>query len=248
MTDWNQIEREAERLIGTPTDVLQARNMEARATRNRCHAELRPIESEWHARRRAAPDGCARRTDEHNTLALCEMQAKLVEDSTEHRMQLDYAIRNGWRATEASFSHSVLMRSGVTSGTYFTSHGLDHFDHPDWFRASRRAAAIVGHTYPVARDESIELARYTGLGLAMPTDYPSWYYPGATTLKVWMGQLGRSTFQGEVLVEPDPDIWIKREKAHCLEMKEKYPDTKLYDLNDAQLKRYANSAMRACDL
>ena len=62
----------------------------------------------------------------------------------------------------------------------------DQFDHPYYYRRGRHAAAIAAHLYgwPHVRERCEATARQHGLVLEVP-DFPSWWFPGQTTLVVY---------------------------------------------------------------
>lgn len=71
------------------------------------------------------------------------------------------------------------------------------FDHPYWYRRDGRAAAIAAHLYEFASRaaDCAKLARRFGCGFETP-DFPSWWFPGLTTLVVYVGPAGRASQPG----------------------------------------------------
>ena len=111
------------------------------------------------------------------------------------RLALDFAESRGWTLSRSDFVLAALARGGVHGG--YLPYPYDHhttMDHSYYFRRNRRAAAIAAHLYEGAflanRARCEALAAALGLTLELP-DYPSWYYPGATTLVLYVGPAGR---------------------------------------------------------
>jgi hypothetical protein len=109
------------------------------------------------------------------------------------RLALDFADSREWILARTDFGLATLARGGCW-GAESPALVHDTFDHPYYFRRNRRAAAIAAHLYEGAfqanRARCEALAGRLGLTLELP-DYPSWYYPGATTLVVYVGPAGR---------------------------------------------------------
>ena len=102
-----------------------------------------------------------------------------------------FAEQHGWKHhSHARFSTAVLARRGMRDG-----HGLETWpyrliDHPYFFRTpDRRAAALAAHPYGASadtREEAAAWAAQSQLRVVFPTDFPSWWVPGGTTLCVYL--------------------------------------------------------------
>jgi hypothetical protein len=103
-----------------------------------------------------------------------------------------FAWRKGWRHSQAWFTPAMLARGAVPynpwrSGPNWSGEFIDYsycFRTPD-----RRAAALATNPYGLhwtADHPSIRAfcERY-GLRATIPTDFPSWWFPGRTTLIVF---------------------------------------------------------------
>jgi hypothetical protein len=140
-------------------------------------------------------------------------QTNYQRDAAKYLLWRNFGTMHGWNVSDMRFGPFLLIKSGVSGQASHQQTGDHHslFDHPDCYRSTnKRAAAIASHTYGDHRERAIEFAKFTGIGLAMPEGFPSWYFPGVTTLKVWFGVLGRSTYQGDVLIEPDAEAYERR--------------------------------------
>jgi hypothetical protein len=191
---------------------------------------LRQLVSEWNAK----PDeellaiivaGIAMAESARKADLKLPWQSSYQRDAAEYLLQRNFGTMHGWNVSDARFGPMLLIKCGVSGQASHqqTAHYHSLFDHPDCYRAThKRAAAIASHTYGANREQAIEFAKYTGIGLAMPMpdEFPSWYFPGATILKVWFGVLGRSTYRGDVIVEPDAEAYEKRLRARYPHVKE----------------------------
>ena len=103
-----------------------------------------------------------------------------------------FAEQHGWKHSHARFSTAVLARRGMWDGH---GRGLETWpyrliDHPYFFRTpDRRAAALAAHLYGASadtREEAAARAAQDHLRVVFPTDFPSWWVPGGTTLCVYL--------------------------------------------------------------
>lgn len=109
-----------------------------------------------------------------------------------HRLAQQFAERHGWRHSRAKFTPTVLARRGMWDGG---GRGLETWpyhliDHPYFFRTpDRRAAGLAAHLYgptPDTRGQIVVWAAQNRLLATFPTDFPSWWAPGGTTLCVYI--------------------------------------------------------------
>jgi hypothetical protein len=102
-----------------------------------------------------------------------------------------------WRPAKAGFDLPTLARGG-TSTDWMTA--LQNspvmvtravLDHPYYFKRNRKAAAIAAHlyNYPDCKEQCISVARAFDVTFEAP-DFPSWWFPGGTTLVLYIGPAG----------------------------------------------------------
>jgi hypothetical protein len=68
------------------------------------------------------------------------------------------------------------------------SHLYPMMDHAYFYRVNGRPVAIVAHPYmhdPGVRSECEHWAHDNGVLISFPTDFPSWWYPGHSTLVLY---------------------------------------------------------------
>lgn len=113
-----------------------------------------------------------------------------------------FAEQNGWRHSKSWFTPSMLTRRGVSyspwqSGPDWSAPFIDHsycFRTPD-----RRAAAFATNPYglnwTVDHPAIRAFCELYQLGVAIPRGFPTWWYPGRTTLIVFtpLGQASLNT-------------------------------------------------------
>lgn len=109
----------------------------------------------------------------------------------QHKLAALFGKRRGWRLSVSGFPPAVIARRGVSAGTTDPAEGWTRAaaDHPFFYRsADRRAAAVAAHIYE-ARDQDRAAIRSWAaahrLTVAFPTDFPSWWILGGTTLCVY---------------------------------------------------------------
>lgn len=109
----------------------------------------------------------------------------------------EFGIARGWRLSRASFGLMALKRGAVYSVLQNNADVVeDHmphefFDHPYLYRVDRKAVAVAAHLYNFDKAACDDFAKSHGLRLDVP-DFPSWWYPGATTLVVFIGRVSRA--------------------------------------------------------
>jgi hypothetical protein len=117
-----------------------------------------------------------------------EKARRLLEhEAIQHHLAAEFGQRNGWKPG-IGFSPSMLARRAIfprRNESWTTT--SDTIDHPYFYRADRRAAAIAAHLYhgTARRQGIVAWAEHHNLTATFPTDFPSWWYPGATTLVVY---------------------------------------------------------------
>jgi hypothetical protein len=86
----------------------------------------------------------------------------------------------------------VLAKRAPRSGHLSLDRGFDGmhhdlFDHGYYYRLDRCAAAIAAHVYdwaPEKLEAAADWGAQRGLAVSIP-EFPSWWYPGRTTLLLW---------------------------------------------------------------
>jgi len=108
--------------------------------------------------------------------------------SLQFQLAVEFGHRHGWLLTDKEFSLRTLARNGICDdGTGLeTAAALNVIDHPFWYRSNRRARALAVHLYNATGRHSdiMAWAAFNDLRASFP-DFPSWWYPGWTTLVVY---------------------------------------------------------------
>ncbi len=116
-----------------------------------------------------------------------------------------FAAIRGWRIGR-HFDLRCLARRGRLARAAFPVAHHHEFDHPYFFRdASGRAAAIASHLYGYDASECLELAERFGLTVSVVRDFPSWHFPGRTTLVLWQPRAARDGDARET-----PRSWVEQ--------------------------------------
>jgi len=102
-----------------------------------------------------------------------------------------YGAERGWTRSKAQFLPSTLAKGAMHNGGRRVDAASREMpwnlmDHVYYWKQGRRPAAIVAHPYGCntgeKRAEAQAWAARHGLRLTFPTDFPSWRFPGWTTL------------------------------------------------------------------
>jgi hypothetical protein len=122
------------------------------------------------------------------------LQARYLHDrmyAIQRRLALDFGALHGWRLSDSHFGIEALARGGVSGGEdWWCEPPRPYFDHCYYYRVNRRAAAIVAHLYDYDDVECRAFAVSNRLTIEQQGDYPSWWFPGFTTLVVYAGPVG----------------------------------------------------------
>jgi hypothetical protein len=100
-------------------------------------------------------------------------QQKAISDS--------YGARRGWREASKRFPLSALARLRVADEDW----EQEFTDHRSFWTLHDRPFAVAAHLYGCddrVRDAACAWAASRGLQATFPVDFPSWWYPGRTTL------------------------------------------------------------------
>jgi hypothetical protein len=106
------------------------------------------------------------------------------------RLAIEFGAQYGWKLSEKRFGLLALKRGSVFSmirdDADVSDDHLPHelFDHLYFYRRAKRAVAIVAHPYHFDQDAAAAFAKKHDLCWESPA-FPSWWYPGATTLIVF---------------------------------------------------------------
>ena len=115
----------------------------------------------------------------------------LLIRAVQHKLATLFGKRRGWRLSASGFPPAVLARHGVSARTTDPAEGYTRAaaDHPFFYRTDdRRAAAVAAHLYEARDQDRVAIRSWAAarrLTVAFPTDFPSWWVPGATTLCVY---------------------------------------------------------------
>jgi hypothetical protein len=117
-----------------------------------------------------------------------------------HDLQRDAAVKfgslfGGKLTTRFSFEALALGKAREGSRLIFTDSATT--DHPFYYRCGGRAAVIAAHLYDPDINHLCKFALENRVLLWLP-DFPSWHYPGYTTLAAYLGPVG--------LADLSPDI------------------------------------------
>jgi len=108
-------------------------------------------------------------------------------DAARWRMAEAFGAQRGYRLG-SRFAPSVLARRGVSSRDYGELWESMFADHRYFYRTpNRHAAAVVAHLYDLdeeTRQGAVDWAAGRCLKASFPA-FPSWWYPGRTTLVVF---------------------------------------------------------------
>jgi hypothetical protein len=111
--------------------------------------------------------------------------------AVQHKLAALFGERRGWRLSASGFPPAVLARHGVSARTADPADGWTRAaaDHPVFYRAAdRRAAAVAAHLYEAKDQDRVAIRSWAAahrLRVAFPTDFPSWWVPVGTTLRVY---------------------------------------------------------------
>jgi hypothetical protein len=136
---------------------------------------------------------------EANKLRFAMQNTIARQKAMERRLAIDFGAARGWTLSPSSFGFTTLAlgkqhaggrRSDEGNG-WFSGEISSCFDHPYWYRCSRKAAAIAAHLYgmPGCLKQCETVAARFGLTFEVP-DFPSWWNPGGTTLVLYVGPVG----------------------------------------------------------
>jgi hypothetical protein len=118
----------------------------------------------------------------------------------QHQLATAFAARHGWKLSEAPFAIAKLAPPAIRRrqrdddfGAWWTDSGVIDgccVDPPFYYREPHRPwrpAAIAAHLYDWShhRDKIADLARHLEISAEPISDFPSWWYPGWTTLVLY---------------------------------------------------------------
>jgi hypothetical protein len=118
-----------------------------------------------------------------------EAQRLFEQKAIQHHLAVAFGHRHGWTLSHSEFTLRCLARRAHHDPYGLFQGNADALDHPYFYRAQRRAAAIAVHLYrgagDTAEDQVTAWAASHGLAASFPTDFPSWWFPGWTRLVVY---------------------------------------------------------------
>lgn len=108
--------------------------------------------------------------------------------ATKERLADEFGRRRGWKRSKARLHRYRMNGASLIIGPLELGERLDHV-YLYWIPETRRHA-IVSHVYEHQADypSDAAFAAKHNLIVDYPTDFPSWWYPGRTTLVVWREQ------------------------------------------------------------
>jgi len=98
-----------------------------------------------------------------------------------------FIASQGWTKTRVHFDGPQLAKGVLRTSRSYNGPFPPYSDHSERYRVGRRPVAIIEQPYNVTDDKICEMqdwAAHHGLIFSTP-DFPSWWYPGATTLCVF---------------------------------------------------------------
>ena len=113
------------------------------------------------------------------------------------RLAEEFAASRGWNLSDRPFGLIALKRgtlySHIGSPADVLADELPHalFDHKGFFRTKKRAIGVAAHLYRVDVPTIEAFVKEYGLKAETPY-FPSWWWPGVTTLVVYVGDAGTS--------------------------------------------------------
>lgn len=124
-----------------------------------------------------------------------ELQRPLMVAAIKHRLASDFGECYNWKRTKKYFTPEVLARRGVWDGRCHDAIACwpqEFIDHPYFYRTGTRASALVSHLYnmsPSIKTAAQVWADKNGLSVSFPDNYPSWWFPGSTTLVLFTSRI-----------------------------------------------------------
>lgn len=105
-------------------------------------------------------------------------------------LAIEFGKEHGWTLAEKPFGRLALIRGAMHSfgsgrnDWLFDDLPHEFFDHAYFYRANRRAVAIAAHLYGFNPERLDQFCQTNALKWETP-DFPSWWFPGQTTLVVF---------------------------------------------------------------
>jgi hypothetical protein len=162
--------------------VYPAKEADVRRVMNSLSDDLGALIEDLDGARRAIFTGVERSARQDPRALIRALQQKLATI---------FGERHGWRLSASGFPPTVLARRGVSARTADPADGWTRAvaDHPFFYRAADRgAAAVAAHLYETKDQDRVAIRGWGAahrLRVAFPTDSPSWWVPGGTTLCVY---------------------------------------------------------------
>ncbi len=101
--------------------------------------------------------------------------------SHQSMLRAEYGKRRGWVQQQEGFSVQALARVTIAGEEW----DREFTDHRSFWVLAGQPVAVVAHLYGCderCRDAARSWAARRGLQVEFPVDFPSWWYPGRTTL------------------------------------------------------------------
>jgi hypothetical protein len=110
--------------------------------------------------------------------------------SLQRQLAEEFGRRNAWEHNNKWFSLCTLVSNGIREGSPCPAIEYPYVDHPYYYRKDRRACALAVHLYNATgrHDDIVAWAASNEMRASFP-DFPSWWWPGTTTLVIYESNL-----------------------------------------------------------
>jgi hypothetical protein len=109
-------------------------------------------------------------------------------DALHNKLAAEFARRRGWKLSRDPHSARRLYGPVIDRCGFGWFDNPPCYDHPYSFNRDRRPVALTIQPYNVDanyRRDMVAWAQRKQLRIEFPADFPSWHYPGKTTLVVF---------------------------------------------------------------
>jgi hypothetical protein len=104
----------------------------------------------------------------------------------------EFGRRHGWRWTYRYFDIAALRGESLASDAFGDQFHYPFGDHAFFYRFMNGwPASVACHLYDADPPRILAWAHAHGLQASFPADFPSWWFPGRTTLVVYWSAAGQ---------------------------------------------------------